>query len=666
MEPTANAPMVVEQLLSHGSWAVRLAERLVGGSGDADDLVQEGWIAVWQASPDERGGLRPWLARVLRHAAANRRRAEQRRQARHQAAAVVESAAVRSPEELVACMEVQRLLADLVLALRPDVREVVLLRFYEGKTSAEIARAQGVPEGTVRWRLKSGLDELRRQLDERYRGRREEWMGALVPLLGARREAGAGSGVGAGSRPGAGEAARAGWLAVSAGLVLLLAGGLWLSGRQVGTPRTMPEVTTSAVPIDPSGGTGAPGGPGRPGRSSMLALGAGTAEDCGKQLAALRAQLAATEPEFIATARGEKLFELGQPNPVAEATLGPFLAALMKGDAGAAPDYTLECRTWVCRLEILEPAGGNGNSWSQPLQRDPAMRERTRGIGFGSGPPVKDPVSGATFQEIPVHIKLADPSGKRVPFERSTQPWRPVLVQPVLPAPATTAACRSELADAERRLAVMKQTIDHDMRLSLRWERERPNPTLTAEFDAIVRKTLEVAPGSFTVMVQCRGQVCRLQLDRASFPDPNNTHKRLQNAAELRGRIEGEMLSGWDKYILVAPAGAALGMDILKGIIAELIASPALGACEAQHAPTGRIEAQLQLPRTGEANQDGDEAKIAMRIGGALAGTPFARCFEAAVSPLVARTRIPALVTRATLYKHLDFPRAPQSIPPAK
>ena len=204
------------------------------------------------------------------------------------------------------------------------------------------------------------------------------------------------------------------------------------------------------------------------------------------------------------------------------------------------------------------------------------------------------------------------------------------------------------------------------MRLSLRWKRERPNPTLTAEFDAIVRKTLEVAPGSFTVMVQCRGQVCRLQLDRASFPDPNNTHKRLQNAAELRGRIEGEMSSGWDKYILVAPAGAALGMDILKGIIAELIASPALGACEAQHAPTGRIEAQLQLPRTGEANQDGDEAKIAMRIGGALAGTSFARCFEAAVSPLVARTRIPALVTRATLYKQLDFPRAPQSIPPAK
>jgi hypothetical protein len=43
----------------------------------------------------------------------------------------------------------------------------------------------------------------------------------------------------------------------------------------------------------------------------MVALGAGTAEDCGKRLATLRAQLAATEPEFIATARGEKLFELG-------------------------------------------------------------------------------------------------------------------------------------------------------------------------------------------------------------------------------------------------------------------------------------------------------------------------------------------------------------------
>lgn len=311
---------------------------------------------------------------------------------------------------------------------------------YPDLNSAEIARAQGAPEGTVRWRLESGLDELRRQLDERYCGRQQEWRAALVPLLGARREAGAGSGVGAGSRPGAGAAARAGWLTVSAGLALLLAGGLWLTGRQVGTPRTMPEATTSAAPIDPSGGTGAPGGPGRPGRQSMLALGAGTAEDCGKQLTALRAQLAATEPEFIATARGEKLFELGQPNPVAEATLGSLLAALMKGDAGAAPDCTLECRTWACRLEILEPEGGNGNSWSQPLQRDPAMRERTRGIGFGSGLPVKDPVSGATFRTCPCTSSS--------PTERQAGAVRPI--DAALEAGARTA--RSPRARDNRRM----------------------------------------------------------------------------------------------------------------------------------------------------------------------------------------------------------------------
>jgi len=100
-------------------------------------------------------------------------------------------------------------------------------------------------------------------------------------------------------------------------------------------------------------------------------------------------------------------------------------------------------------------------------------------------------------------------------------------------------------------------------------------------------------------------------------------------------------------------------MDMLKAIVAELLASPALAACEHQHTPAGRLVAQLQLPRTGDTNQDGQEARLSVRIGGPLADTPFARCFEAVLAPIVERTAIPALVTGATLNKRLDFPRQP-------
>jgi RNA polymerase sigma factor (sigma-70 family) len=649
MEPTVSEPSLVEALLAHGSWAVRLARHLVGS--DADDLVQEGWIAAWLARPAERGGLRPWLARVLRRAAANRRRGEQRRQARHQAAADVTSDGVASPEDLTARMELQRLLADLLLALSPPVREVVLLRFYQGHTSAEIARALGVPEGTVRWRLKMGLDELRRQLEDRHRGGANRWELALSPLLGEARAPLDGTTPKPIPAPRA-TLLSAGSLVMTVGLLLLAGAGVWLTWRPGATGAERPVTENRAGGKTPGSLGTKPDGPAR---RAAAAGGALTDDQCARRLAAVQAQLAATEPQFIVAARGPKVFELGQPNPAAEGALGPPLAKLMKGDADRAPDYTLECRTWVCRMRVLQPDGINANAWMGPLQRDPAMRERTRGMGFESGPPVKDPVSGATFEEIPVYLKLADPSGKPVPGPHPER-WRPVA--PIAAAPVAPGRCHAELAAAERRLATMKDAIERDMPPRERWERGVPNLALTSQFDGVVRRSFSLPPDSSAVTAECRDQVCRLQMDRQRFPDPN-THKQLREAPELRGRIEGAMVGSWDNYFVLAPSGATVGMDIVKAIVAELLASPALAACEHRHTPTGRIVAQLQLPRTGDINQDGQEARISVRIGGPLADTPFARCFEAVLAPIVERTAIPSMVTGATLTKRLDFPREP-------
>jgi hypothetical protein len=80
-------------------------------------------------------------------------------------------------------LELQRLVAGLLRELEEPLRTAVLLRFFEGKTPSEIAAAQGVPAGTVRWRISEGLRRLRERLDERHGGQRDAWRALLIPLV---------------------------------------------------------------------------------------------------------------------------------------------------------------------------------------------------------------------------------------------------------------------------------------------------------------------------------------------------------------------------------------------------------------------------------------------------------------------------------------------------
>ncbi len=168
----------VEELLSEAGWLRRLATCLADESVDADDIVQEARIAAWQRQPDESRPLRPWLAKVIRDTAKMRRRSHGRRLVRDGAA--VSDDEIASPEDLLAQAQLHRLLVDLVLELEEPYRATILARFVDGRSCAEIARARGVPEGTVRWRLKEGLDRLRNQLDSRAKKR--QWSFGAIAL----------------------------------------------------------------------------------------------------------------------------------------------------------------------------------------------------------------------------------------------------------------------------------------------------------------------------------------------------------------------------------------------------------------------------------------------------------------------------------------------------
>jgi hypothetical protein len=57
-------------------------------------------------------------------------------------------------------------------------------RYFEDRSSAEIAARHGIPAGTVRWRLKTALDRLRAELDAHHGGERLLWAGAFAPTVG--------------------------------------------------------------------------------------------------------------------------------------------------------------------------------------------------------------------------------------------------------------------------------------------------------------------------------------------------------------------------------------------------------------------------------------------------------------------------------------------------
>lgn len=157
---------------------MRLAARLAGEPADADDLVQSTLLrALEHEVPTDRG---PWLRRVLTNERNMWLRGRTRRRTRE-----VKHADGPEPvdvEDVVHALELAEIVRELVGELDPATREVVEARYFDSRTAAEIARELGIPAGTVRWRLKQGLDTLRGRLDRRYGGRRALWAGTALSL----------------------------------------------------------------------------------------------------------------------------------------------------------------------------------------------------------------------------------------------------------------------------------------------------------------------------------------------------------------------------------------------------------------------------------------------------------------------------------------------------
>jgi RNA polymerase sigma-70 factor, ECF subfamily len=154
----------------HGTVSWSLAFRLLGDRDAAEDLVQEAFLAVWNGAAgfsSVKGSVRTWVLGIVHHRAIDRLRqgaAIRRRQDALEQAAAVEPEAPDAAEVALARVEasrVQHALAD----VPGDQLQVLRLAYYGGYTHHEIADLLSLPLGTVKSRMRLGLERVRRNLD---------------------------------------------------------------------------------------------------------------------------------------------------------------------------------------------------------------------------------------------------------------------------------------------------------------------------------------------------------------------------------------------------------------------------------------------------------------------------------------------------------------------
>ena len=144
--------------------AYSIGYRLLGNRQDAEDLVQEAFLAALERIETFQPGREfgPWFRRIVVNRGLNARKASSRRATSDLPAEL--QAAGASPLRVTEQAEMATLVHGALAELPERQRDVLRLFELEGFTSAEIAEMLEISDGTVRWHLHQARERLRRSL----------------------------------------------------------------------------------------------------------------------------------------------------------------------------------------------------------------------------------------------------------------------------------------------------------------------------------------------------------------------------------------------------------------------------------------------------------------------------------------------------------------------
>ena len=164
---TAGAADFDDWVAARGPALLRLAYVLTGDRADAEDAVQDAFLAIWRSADGyrrERAKPSTWILTLVHRRAVDLVRREDLRRA-EQLDETPEAAGASVPEE--ADLREKRTAVQAALRELPqDQRQALELAYYGGFTQSELAEQLGVPLGTIKSRMFAGLTRLRELVPE--------------------------------------------------------------------------------------------------------------------------------------------------------------------------------------------------------------------------------------------------------------------------------------------------------------------------------------------------------------------------------------------------------------------------------------------------------------------------------------------------------------------
>jgi RNA polymerase sigma-70 factor (ECF subfamily) len=153
----------------HSGAAFSLAYRMVGRGNVAEDVVQEAFLSIWRSGARyerARGSVRTWVLGIVHHRAIDQLRRSSvhaKRRASDEGLEERLESGERTDVEVARRDEAQAIRTAME-SLPPEQSHVIELAYFGGFTHTEIADILETPVGTVKGRMRLGLEKLRHSL----------------------------------------------------------------------------------------------------------------------------------------------------------------------------------------------------------------------------------------------------------------------------------------------------------------------------------------------------------------------------------------------------------------------------------------------------------------------------------------------------------------------
>lgn len=154
----------------HAGTLLGLICRIVRDRGEAEDILQDVFVRVWDRADTYNGALGSpgaWVSRIARNRAIDRLRARAARPELVDASLAYGNMASdqrSNPEARAKATEAQRALRTALASLNPDQRRLIEDAYYLGFSQSELASRFDLPLGTVKTRIRSGMLSLKSSL----------------------------------------------------------------------------------------------------------------------------------------------------------------------------------------------------------------------------------------------------------------------------------------------------------------------------------------------------------------------------------------------------------------------------------------------------------------------------------------------------------------------